>query len=134
MQFIYFLGRFHVVLVHLPIGFVLAVVFIEFVARKEKYRQIDSAAPFLWGVAAISAVITTALGYMHYAEGGFTGWPVHYHRILGTLLAIAALAAWALRVKDIDLYRKIQIPIWLVVLVLVTAAGHTGGSVTHGPT
>ena len=134
MQFIYFLGRFHVVLVHLPIGFVLAVVFIEFVARREKYRQLDSAAPFLWGVAAISAVITTALGYMHYAEGGFTGWPVHYHRVLGTLLAIAALAAWALRVKDITLYRKLQVPIWLVVLVLVVAAGHTGGSVTHGPT
>jgi uncharacterized membrane protein len=134
MQFIYFLGRFHVVLVHLPIGFVLAVVFIEFVARREKYRQLNSAAPFLWGVAAISAVITATLGYMHYAEGGFTGWPVHYHRVLGTLLAIAALVAWALRVKNATLYRKLQVPIWLLVLVLVAAAGHTGGSVTHGPT
>ena len=80
------------------------------------------------------AVITAVLGYMHFAEGGFTGWPVHYHRVLGTLLAVVAVAGWLLRVKDEPLYRRFQTPIALVILVLVTATGHTGGSVTHGPT
>ena len=73
MNFIFFLGRLHVLVLHLPIGIVVAVFVLEWLSRKEKYRYLQAAAPFLWGAMGLAAVATVALGYMHFAEGGFTG-------------------------------------------------------------
>ena len=73
MEFLYFLGRLHVLVLHVPIGIIVAIFFVELLARKEKYRYLESASGFLWSAAAISAVVTVVLGYLHFAEGGFSG-------------------------------------------------------------
>ena len=72
-DFVFFLGRFHVLVLHLPIGIVIVAVVLDFVARRERYRALAQVSPFLWGAAALSAVLTVALGYMHFAEGGYDG-------------------------------------------------------------
>ena len=72
-DFLFFLGRFHVLALHLPIGIVVVAVILDFVALRERYRALAQASPFLWGAAALSAVVTVALGYLHFAEGGFAG-------------------------------------------------------------
>ena len=38
MDFLYFLGRFHVLVLHLPIGIIVAVFVLEWLARKQKYQ------------------------------------------------------------------------------------------------
>ena len=53
-------------------------------------RRSRSAAPLLWGAAAISAVLTAVLGYLHFAEGGFTGPSAEAHGLWGTVTAVAA--------------------------------------------
>ena len=72
-DFVFFVGRFHVLALHLPIGIVIAAVVLDWAARRPRYAALAQASPFLWAAAAISAVVTAALGYMHFAEGAFTG-------------------------------------------------------------
>lgn len=134
MQFIYFLGRFHLVVLHLPIGLLAALVVLEWLARKPKYRALQAASPFLWGAVALTSALTVALGYMHFAEGGFQGSSADLHRIFGTLVAVLALGGWVLRSRFHSLYQRAQISLLVAMVLAVTIAGHTGGSLTHGST
>lgn len=132
MDFIYFLGRFHVLALHLPIALILVAVLLDWVARRDRYRQLAAAAPFLWAAAALSAVLTVALGYMHFAEGGFAGPTASAHRFFGTTVAVLCVAIWWLCARQATLYRTINVVTGLVVLLLVTMTGHFGGNLTHG--
>jgi uncharacterized membrane protein len=77
----FFLGRFHVLLLHLPIGIVIAAVVLDWLARRPRYAPLASAAPLLWTLAAISAVLTAILGYLHFSEGSFPGPSAEAHRL-----------------------------------------------------
>lgn len=133
MEFIYFLGRFHVVVLHVPIGIIVALVGLEWAARKEKYRSLAAASPYLWGAAAVSALVTVLLGYMHFAEGGFEGPSGTQHRLFGTVLAALTTLVALLRVsKFASSYEPLFFPASIVLLLLAAITGHFGGNLTHG--
>jgi uncharacterized membrane protein/mono/diheme cytochrome c family protein len=132
MDFIYFLGRFHVLLLHIPITLALAVVVLDWLSRREKYEQFEPVVPPLWAAAAISAVATAVLGYMHFSEGGFTGPSADAHRALGTSVAFLTTLVWAARSWSLAIYRRLQTAVGLTLVALVTATGHLGGNLTHG--
>ena len=46
MDAVYFLGRFHVLALHLPIGIIVALFVLEWLARRDKYRYLAAASPF----------------------------------------------------------------------------------------
>ncbi|HET7133493.1 MAG TPA: DUF2231 domain-containing protein [Gammaproteobacteria bacterium] len=131
-DFVYFLGRFHVLVLHLPIALILVAVLLDWVARRERFRRLEAAAPFLWGGAALSAVLTAVLGYMHFAEGSFAGPTGGAHRFFGTTLAVLTVVLWWLCSRRHELYRTINIVTGLVALLLVSITGHFGGNLTHG--
>src|SRR5262245_1132062 len=93
-DFIYFLGRFHVLALHLPIALILVAVLLDWVARRPRYRQLAAAAPFLWGAAALTAVVTAVLGYMHLSKGAFSGPVAGAHRFFGTTVAVLTVVLW----------------------------------------
>lgn len=134
MDFIYFLGRFHVLALHLPIGIIYVVVLLEFLARKPRFAALASAATFLWGAAAITSILTVAFGLMHASEGGFSGESFERHRLLGILIAIGSTAMWIYRAKALNSYRKWQPATGVIALLLVAITGHYGGNMTHGTT
>jgi uncharacterized membrane protein len=135
MDFIFFLGRFHVLVLHLPIGIILALFVLEYLSRKERYRYLEAASPYLWSATAISAVVTVVLGFMHFAEGSFTGPSGDQHRFYGTVVAVVAAGVALLRVSSFaSSYKPLFFPASLVLLVLVSITGHYGGNLTHGST
>ena len=135
MDFIYFLGRFHVLVLHLPIGIIVALFVLEWVSRKEKYRYLQAAAPFLWGAMALSALATVLLGYMHFAEGSFTGPSGDQHRFFGTVTAVIATGVALLRVSShASSYKPLFFPASIVLVILISITGHYGGNLTHGST
>ena len=135
MDFIYFLGRFHVLVLHLPIGMIVALFVLEYLSRKERWRYLDAASPYLWGATAISALVTVLLGFMHFAEGSFTGASGDQHRFFGTITAVIATGVAFLRVSSFSTgYKPLFFPASLVLLVLVSITGHYGGNLTHGST
>lgn len=135
MNFIFFLGRFHVLMLHLPIGIIVVVFLMEWLSRKEQYRYLQSALPFLWGAMAVTSVFTVVLGYMHFAEGSFTGQSAYQHRFFGTAVAVLALVVGMLRTSSFaDKYKPLFFPASAVLLLLITITGHFGGNLTHGST
>src|SRR5688572_8435754 len=135
MDFVYFLGRFHVLVLHLPIGIIVALFVLEYVSRKERYRYLEAASPYLWGATAISALVTVVLGFMHFAEGSFTGPSADQHRFFGTVVAAIAAIVALLRISSYaPAYKPLFMPASVVLLVLVSITGHYGGNLTHGST
>ena len=135
MDFIFFLGRLHVLLLHLPIGIIVALFLLEWASRKEKYRYLQAAAPLLWGAMGVSAVATVVLGYLHFTEGSFTGLSADQHRFFGTVTAVVAAGVALLRVgKFAESYKPLFFPASVVLLVLISITGHYGGNLTHGST
>jgi uncharacterized membrane protein len=133
-DFLYFLGRFHVLALHLPIGILLLAVFLEFLVRKPRFRVLEPSMSIVWLAGAIAAVVTVTLGYMHAAEGGFDGPGVNLHRWSGVLLAAFAFVVWAWRAESPGTYARA----WPIAVVGTTAllfvTGHYGGNLTHGST
>jgi hypothetical protein len=129
MDFIYFLGRFHVLVLHLPIGILTLAIVFECLVRWRPFRFLTPAIPWVWLAGGISGVGTVMLGFMHATESGFQDSPaVEAHRWAGmTLTAIAFLfwilrlrlepttatvwPTWAKSAKLDDAYAKIQ-PLW----------------------
>jgi uncharacterized membrane protein len=135
MDFVYFLGRFHVLVLHLPIGMIVALFVLEYLSRKERYRYLEAASPYLWGATAISALVTVLLGFMHYSEGSFTGASGEQHRFFGTITAVIATGIAFLRVSSFaSSYKPLFFAASRVLLVLVSVTGHYGGNLTHGST
>jgi uncharacterized membrane protein len=135
MELIYFLGRFHVLALHIPIGIIVAIFVLEWLSRKEKYEHLQAAAGFLWMTAAASAILTVILGYMHFAEGGFTGPSALQHRNTGTALALIITVVAALRVSRFSgNYKPVFFPAAILMVFLASIAGHYGGNLTHGST
>src|SRR5512139_1210007 len=134
-DFVFFVGRFHVLALHLPIGIVIAAVALDWAARRPRYAALAQASPFFWCAAAISAVVTAALGYMHFAEGGFTGPSAEAHRFWGTLTAVAALGSWWLAARGRGTAAgAVRLADGIIMLALVSITGHYGGNLTHGTT
>ncbi|HUF74357.1 MAG TPA: c-type cytochrome domain-containing protein [Gammaproteobacteria bacterium] len=135
MEFIYFLGRFHVLVLHIPIGIIIAIFALEWMARNEKYRHLESASAFLWIVAAVSAIVTVILGYMHFAEGAFVGPSAAQHRTFGTALGIIITVVAVLRASRFaSSYKPVFFPAAILMVLLASITGHYGGNLTHGST
>ena len=95
MQFIWFLGRFHVLVLHLPLGILTLAVALEILTRFKPFQFLKVALAPTWIAGALSALATVALGYMHASEDSFQDMPaVEMHRWAGvTLCAVTCIIA-----------------------------------------
>jgi len=131
-DFLLFLGRFHVLVLHLPIGMVLLTVIVHWLSRDVRNTALQEVLPLLWGCTALSALLTVGLGLLHFGEGGFSGPSANAHRLWGIGFALAAQLVWFLSVFNVALYRRWGGLLSIILLVAVTVTGHYGGNLTHG--
>jgi uncharacterized membrane protein len=134
LNWIYFLGRFHVLAVHLPIGIIYVTVVLEFLARTRRFAGLRAAVGYLWAAAAISAIGTVMLGWMHSTEGGFAAATLARHRALGISVAVLSTGLFFLHLKRPGWYQLSQPATGPLMLILVAITGHYGGDMTHGST
>ena len=100
MQFVWFLGRLHVLVLHLPLGILTLAVTLEILVRFRRFRFLESALAPTWIAGAISALATVALGLMHATEEIFDDIPaVEAHGWAGMTLAAAACLTAILRMR-----------------------------------
>jgi uncharacterized membrane protein len=99
-EFIWFVGRFHVLVVHLPLGILSLAVALEILVRFRPFKSLESALAPVWIAGAVSALAAVALGFMHATEESFQDMDaVDDHRWAGVLLAVAACVAAILRTR-----------------------------------
>lgn len=135
-DFVIFLGRFHPLLVHLPIGFLLFAFLLEIYQRFRKVNDFDkaiSAALLLGGVGAIAA---SALGYMLSQSGGYNQDMLDQHFWFAIVTILISLVAWALKENylklKLDKNSKVHLYSSIIIVVLISITGHLGGNLTHG--
>ncbi|UWX54263.1 hypothetical protein NYZ99_15075 [Maribacter litopenaei] len=71
-DFTYFLGRFHPVLVHLPIGFLLLAIFMEWYQRL-KGRKIDPLIGYAWLLGSVGGLASIIYGWWLGETGLYLG-------------------------------------------------------------
>jgi hypothetical protein len=125
-----FLGRFHMLLVHLPIVILLIVPAFELLGRRPQWAHLRAAAGPLLSTAAFLAFVTALDGWLLAWSGGYRGHDVTTHMWAGAMLAGACGAASLARCGALP--RTAYPPLLALTFGLVIWTGHTGGSISHG--
>ena len=127
------LGRLHPLVVHLPIGFIVTALLLQWYDRKAGKLAAAVAPIYLW--AAISATLACISGYLLYLGEGYSFDTVKYHLWTGIVTALFSILMY-LRLKEPpqpDFIKRLP-PVMLsfALLFLISATGHLGGNITHG--
>ena len=69
MDAIFFFGRMHVLVLHIPVGVILLAVIADWISSRPRFSGAAQVATLLWGVAAVTGVMSVATGLMHASEG-----------------------------------------------------------------
>ena len=136
-----FMGRFHPVVLHVPIGMILLAILLEHAHIRGLRRWIPKVPPgtstFLMFFAAASATVSTVLGWMLSFSGGYDPALLQRHFYAGLCTAIGANLALLLKLVS-DSRPSARFARYSYQLVLLATggclalAGHWGASITHG--
>jgi hypothetical protein len=125
-----FFGRFHVLLVHVPLVLLLLVPAFELMGRSPRWAHLRPAAGSLLSLTAFLTFVTALDGWLLAWSGGYRGHGVTLHMWLGAWLAGVCGAAALARCGALP---RMAYPTLLAAAVgLMVWTGHTGGSITHG--
>jgi hypothetical protein len=130
-DWLHFVGRFHLLALHLPIGLIVLLPVLEFAGR---FRPaLREAAGFVLALAVAACIGTLVLGYLLAYGGGDTGATLIRHMWGGISLAIGLLICLVARPSWTTAELRHFYPALLtgVVFILIWTA-HQGGSLTHG--
>ena len=130
-----FFGRLHPMVLHMPIGMLLAVFFLELIAVFRKSKTAEESAGYILWVGTFAAIIAAWFGWLLAAQSSYNADILFWHRWLGVGTAVCATVALIL--KTLSKAKKPQLKkayygILFMTLAALTLAGHHGGSLTHG--
>jgi uncharacterized membrane protein len=123
-----FVGRFHPLVVHLPIALLLLVPLLDCAGLFRRWNHLRESAGFVLLLCLISALVAVFLGWLLAWSGGYEGKLVTRHMWGGFSLAVAVFFCCVLRLWDTRAYR-IGL---LATLALLIWTSDQGGKLTHG--
>ncbi|TMI87648.1 MAG: hypothetical protein E6H08_19115 [Bacteroidetes bacterium] len=122
------IGRFHPLLVHLPIGILLIAALFQLLAFKPKYAALHAATSIalFWGM--ISAILSCISGYFLSLSGDYDDELIDRHTWFAIATASISLIAYLFNRWENEFAK------WVILLMvpLIFVTGHLGGSLTHG--
>ncbi len=124
-----FVGRFHPLLVHLPIGFIVLLAVLELLALRPRWRHLAAASQTIAGLAVLASVFSAGCGWLLSRAGGYDETLLQRHMWTGFGVAAVMLVTWLLRRQERLAAYRLFLAGALGVLVI---ASHLGGSLTHG--
>ncbi|MEM0913272.1 MAG: c-type cytochrome domain-containing protein [Planctomycetota bacterium] len=132
-----FFGRFHPVVLHMPIGILMLTAFMEGLNTLSRGRlRLTTFLPLFLGT--MSAVAAMTLGVLLMSGEGMEGDLVQAHFLWGVITAALAVVALAIRCLPRFPASPARHSAYLVTLftgcLVMTWASHLGASITHGET
>jgi mono/diheme cytochrome c family protein len=131
-----FLGRFHPLLVHLPIGFLVLAGLLELLARRPGFAATRPVMGPVLTLSAASAVAAAGAGLLLGSGGDYAGPSYTWHKWLGLALAAmccVAAGTWHAHRRFGGASKRLGDRAALAASVsLLVVAGHFGSTLTHG--
>lgn len=135
-EWLSFIGRFHPLAVHLPIGFLVLIVFFELLNKYSKITISTEIVSISLLVTAISASFACLLGYFLSEEGGYNEEILEEHQWQGIGLAGVSWLSYFVHSNwlkaKFELAKFLYLPLLGFAFLLMMVAGHHGGNLTHG--
>lgn len=134
---ILFIGRFHPIVVHIPVGALVLLVVFELACLSRKNEEKFGAAALLTLlVGAAGAVAGVLVGILLSREGGYEGGNYILHQAIGIAATAGILLALTLRISAMgsghgglmDCYRIL----FVLSLGFLSLGAHFGGNMSHG--
>ena len=128
-DFATFIGRFHPLLVHIPIGVVVLLAILEGLARTRRFKNANASAGLILGLAVAGSIFSVICGLLLERGGGYDSNLLGWHK--WTAIAMTAICVVAALLHRSELYKAYR---WCLALglVMLIVASHFGGSLTHG--
>lgn len=123
------LGNLHLVLLHLPIGFVAAAALLEFWRWRRPSAEGAWLQGRLLGANAVATLLTAGAGLLLAETGGYPEETLGWHRWAGIACAGLAIAAWAAQARGAQGFAR---GLLVMLLGATVATGHLGATLTHG--
>jgi len=131
-----FIGKFHPLFVHLPIGFLLLAALLQWVGGLQRYAKIRVAVPVTLLAGTIAALFSCITGYLLSLDGGYNTITLDRHMWMGIITTAVAFTTWLISIRKIPfvfLRSARSLNLFLVLIVAgISLAGHWGGTLTHG--
>lgn len=131
-DWITFVGRFHPLWVHLPIGFLIIAVFFKMYVIFGKKTAMQEAVSFSLLLGAFSALIAALLGFFLSESGGYNGDLLDIHLVAGWTTVIISIVAWWVNKNELRFGKKLNYAVLGLMIGTLAITGHFGGSLTHG--
>ncbi len=130
-----FLGRFHIIALHLPVGVLVlaAIVELAVLLKLRSSRLLAPATNFILMIGALGSVVAVVLGIILARKGGFGFAEFYAHQAFGIATAIAALLTLMLKLTA-DSRPVFTWPyrfLFALTLLLMTVGAHFGGNMVH---
>jgi len=135
----YFIGRFHPLVLHIPIGALVGVLVLEVIDLLSPKVKLEQASHILLWFTLVSIIPAIFAGLLIGSTGGYREELLNEHKNLGFATAFITVALLIVRVALNEKERK-SIILWIYrvglffSVILLSLAGHEGGSLTHGTT
>nr|HRJ49301.1 hypothetical protein [Phycisphaerales bacterium] len=129
LQWLQVFGRFHLLVLHLPIGLLAglaAVEFITLIRRRPPAREVTGL--LVWCVGVFAA-LAAAMGYVLSLEGNHGGDVLTQHLYLGIAFAAVCLLTAILHARKRRILFRSSLALAIIILI---PTGHLGGTLTHG--
>jgi hypothetical protein len=125
-----FIGRFHPVLVHLPIGVLLLALLLQWLSINPRYALNHAVIKVIWWIGVGGALLSCVTGYLLSLTADYEEDLVDIHMWLGISVAVfSTFVANRIFVRRFNVFSK-AISFLLFLIVVIT--GHFGGVLTHG--
>lgn len=125
-----FIGRFHPILVHLPIGILLLGCLFQLLTINAKFSSLRPVIPMICLLGALAAIFSSGTGYLLSQSGDYDGNLVDLHFWMGISVCVISLLLYLMYKKKVkELFLNLTSA---ALVILITLTGHYGGSLTHG--
>ena len=132
-----FLGPFHSVLLHFPIGFLTLTFILELYPIRRPSQDLRAVATLTMTISVVAVVVVAMFGMWRASAGGYDDTILRVHQWSGLSVAVLTLAtAAAQRVAFRNQKELVPAVVYRglfgCTLIGLVIAGHYGGTLTHG--
>ena len=126
--FMNFIGRFHVLIVHFPIGVIFLAFIMHVLTYLTAFAHLQKSIPFVLWIGFLTSIKATVIGFLLMKVEDFGGHAMDMHMYFGLAVVIFCLLALVFSLKG----SRGLTGLTLVIAMFATlASGHFGGAMVH---